>query len=74
MAKITFEEKMKKLEEITSKLEQEQLSLDESIKLYQEGKKLQKELTQELDEASKKVATLMQDDESVDFVPKSREE
>ena len=37
---MTFEEKLHKLEEILSKLESDKLGLEESVKLYEEGKKL----------------------------------
>lgn len=35
--KMTFEEAMNRLEEIAQTLEQEQLPLEESLKLYEEG-------------------------------------
>ncbi len=38
-----FEEKMKQLADITKRLEQEQLSLEEASKLYAEGMKLSEE-------------------------------
>lgn len=37
---IDFESAMKRLEEIVEKLDSEKTTLDESIKLYEEGKKL----------------------------------
>ena len=40
----SFEEKMKRLEEIVSLLEKEDTELDDSISLYEEGLKLSKEL------------------------------
>ena len=40
---VNFEELMVKLEEITNKLEKEQLSLDESVELFEQGMKISKE-------------------------------
>ncbi len=37
---MTYEEQMKRLTEITAKLEREQLSLEEAAKLYKEGMEL----------------------------------
>ena len=40
---LNFEELMVKLEDITNKLENEKLSLDESVKLFEEGMQISKE-------------------------------
>ena len=40
---VNFEELIEKLEEITNKLEKEQLSLDESVKLFEEGMQISKQ-------------------------------
>ena len=40
MEEINFEEAMKKLEQITAELEKGDLSLDESVKKFEEGIKL----------------------------------
>ena len=40
---VNFEELIQKLEEITNKLEKEQLSLDESVKLFEEGMHISKQ-------------------------------
>ena len=39
---LTFEESMEKLEEIANELEKNDLSLDESIKKFEEGMKISK--------------------------------
>lgn len=57
--KMTFEEKMKRLDGIVSKIEGEELPLQETLSLYQEGKKLIRELQSELKEAEQKVGDLM---------------
>lgn len=56
--KNNFEEKLKKLEEITEKLESSEISLDELLKLYEEGIKLNIELKKILDEAELKINEL----------------
>jgi len=40
---MTFEEKMNRIEEISNLMEENKLSLDESIKIYEEGMLLSKE-------------------------------
>lgn len=48
---IKFEEALEKLAEINEKLESEEISLDESIKLFKEGLELSKLCQKKLDEA-----------------------
>ena len=54
----TFEEKMKRLEEITKLLERNEVSLDESIKLFEEGLKLSGELDTQLKTYQQKIIDL----------------
>lgn len=56
----TFEEDLKKLEEIVSKLDTD-LSLDESIKIFEEGIKISKKCSEKLDDAEKKINVLIKD-------------
>lgn len=56
--KVEFEKSLKRLEEIVSKVEGETLPLDESLKLYEEGKKLIVSLEKTLKEAERKVEEL----------------
>ena len=51
----SFEDNMKKLEEIVAKLESGDVKLDESIKLFEEGIKLTKVLQKTLDDAEGKI-------------------
>ena len=57
----SFEELMEKLEEITNKLEKEQLSLDDSVKLFEEGMNISKECNSKLEEAEKRITILIED-------------
>lgn len=56
--KMSFEENIEKLEEILSKLEDEKLSLDASVKLYEEGMKLITKCNKELEDAERKIKIL----------------
>ena len=56
MAKTTkFEDKMNELSEIVDKLNDSETSLDDSIKLYEYGLNLSKELSEQLKSYEKKV-------------------
>lgn len=58
---IKFEEQMKKLQEIVEKLERNDIELDESISLYEEGLKLSKTLKDQLSQFEEKIAQLNKD-------------
>ena len=58
MAEITFEKAIKELEEITNKLESGELSLDESMKLYEKGVKLSDKCAKQLNDAELKIKQL----------------
>jgi exodeoxyribonuclease VII small subunit len=51
----TFEEKLARLNAIVEKVENETLPLEESIRLYEEGTGLVKDLSKTLAEAEKKI-------------------
>ena len=59
MAEIKFEEAFKKLEKIVQDLEKGDLSLDESLKKYQEGIELSRVCSQRLENAKKKIDILV---------------
>lgn len=61
----TFEELMEELEEITNKLEKEKLSLDESVKLFEEGMNISKECNEKLESAEKRISILINDGENI---------
>lgn len=48
MAKLKFEDKMKRLQEIVELLDDENTNLDKSIELYKEGLDLSKDLKKQL--------------------------
>lgn len=64
-----FEKSLNELEEIVEKLEQGEMSLDESIEVFQKGVTLSKELSKMLDEIEKKI-TILVEDENGDIMEK----
>lgn len=67
-----FEELIEKLENITNKLEKEQLSLDESVKLFEEGMKISKECNSKLEDAEKRITILINQNDELkeeNFIP-----
>lgn len=66
----SFEESLNKLETIVERLEMGDLSLEESLKLFEEGVQLSAACKQELDDAEGKVEMLVkQRDGSMKAVP-----
>jgi exodeoxyribonuclease VII small subunit len=62
---LSFEEKMKKLEEIISQVENEDLSLEKNLALYQEGENLIKDLTKQLNAAKEVVKKFSDKNEEI---------
>lgn len=58
MAAKTFEDSMNELETIVTQLETGDITLDDSLKLFEEGIKLAKTCQNKLEEAEKKVKIL----------------
>ncbi len=56
----SFEDALKRLETIVEELESGELSLEDSIARYEEGMKLSRRLTQQLDEAEKRIERLVE--------------
>ncbi|MDD5204432.1 MAG: exodeoxyribonuclease VII small subunit [Desulfobacterales bacterium] len=56
-----FETAMERLESIVQSLESGDLSLDESLKVFEEGMQLVQFCTKKLDEAERKVSILMKE-------------
>ena len=61
---MSFEKKLKRLEEIVEKMEAGEISLDDSLQLFEEGVKLSKDCSKDLNQAEKKVQTLVAVDEN----------
>jgi len=56
--KQTFEEKLTRLNEIVEKVENTTLSLEDAMKLYEEGNSLIRDLQKSLDEAETKIQVI----------------
>ena len=61
MAKKTYEQALKQLEQIVQDLEQGEMPLEKAIKKFEEGIQLSKYCTEKLDESEKKISILLQD-------------
>jgi exodeoxyribonuclease VII small subunit len=61
MAEKKFETSMARLEEIVQELEQGDLALERSLKLFEEGIKLSRICNKRLEEAERKVEVLLKD-------------
>jgi exodeoxyribonuclease VII small subunit len=63
MKNLSFEKALEELEKIVERLENEELTLEESLRLFEEGVKLARFLREELEKAEKKVEILLKDEE-----------
>lgn len=62
MAKLKFEDKMQRLQEIVDLLDSSDIELDKSISLYKEGLELSKELKEQLNTYEEKIEELKKDE------------
>ena len=62
MAKLKYEDKMKRLQEIVDLLDSSDIELDKSISLYKEGLELSKELKEQLSAYEEKIEELKKDE------------
>ena len=74
MPEVKFEEALERLNEIVENLESGDLSLDESLKVYEEGVKLIKLCTERLNEAQKKIEILVKEEGKLTTKPFITEE
>jgi len=69
----TFEELLNRLEEVNTKLENEEnISLDESMKLFEEGIEIAKKCNKQIEDAEKKISILIKENDEVkeeNFIP-----
>jgi exodeoxyribonuclease VII small subunit len=61
MAKKTFEQAIKQLEQIVQDLESGDMPLEKAVKKFEEGIQLAKFCSEKLDETEKRITILMQD-------------
>ena len=67
MAELTYKEKIDRLEEITKKLEQGEMEIEDSMSCFEEGIALLKECEKELETVEQKVMILTESDEEKPF-------
>ena len=60
--KQTFENSLKDLEKIVRRLEDGDLSLEESLKLFEDGVKLSRECQERLNQAERRIEVLLKDE------------
>lgn len=62
MPQLTFEKALQRLEKIVEELENSNLDIDKSLKIFEEGVKLSRFCTKKLDEAEKKIELLVKNE------------
>lgn len=67
MKGISFEKALEELEELVAKLEEGDLTLDESLRLFERGQKLSDYCNDQLNQASLKVEQLTVDGEIIEL-------
>ena len=74
MAKDKFEEALGRLEDIVKKMEAGDMTLEESLKAFEEGIKLARLCSRRLDEAERRVEILLKQEEELVIKPFQVEE
>jgi exodeoxyribonuclease VII small subunit len=74
MAKEKFEEALGRLEDIVKKMEAGDMTLEESLKAFEEGIKLARLCSRKLDEAERRVEILLKQEEELVIRPFKVEE
>lgn len=65
MQEVSFEEKLKQLEDVVKELETGKLNLEESVKKFEQGMKLSKECNEMLQNAEKRINILIKKEDGV---------
>ena len=61
-SKVPFEEAIKQLETIVQKLEEEEVPLESSLELFEDGVRLSRDCLQRLEAAERRIEVLMRDE------------
>ena len=67
-AVVDFENNLKRLEDIVTALEKEEHSLEETVKLFQEGMNLSKQCRKALKEVENSVKVVMEEDDNGNII------
>ncbi len=62
---MNFEDAMKKLEEIATELEKNDLDLDTSVSKFEEGMKISKQCSKMLEDAEKRISVLINTEDGI---------
>ena len=76
MKENNFETKMEELENVVTKLEKGDMSLDESLTNFEKGMKLSKECNKMLEDAEKKITILLEENGEIkeeEFISNNQE-
>ena len=74
MSKEKFEEALEKLEEIVHRMEAGEMTLEQSLKAFEEGIKLSRLCAKKLDEADRRVEILLREEGALTAKPFAEEE
>lgn len=74
MSKEKFEESLERLEEIVRRMEAGEMTLEESLKAFEEGIKLSRLCAKKLDEADRRVELLLREEGGIIARPFAGEE
>lgn len=74
MTDLRFEEALEKLEKIVEELERGDLSLEDSLKRYEEGVRLSQHCAKKLEQAKKRVEILVKSQGKLETIPFEEEE
>lgn len=66
---MNYEKTIKRLEEVIEQLENKELSLDDSLKLFQEGIDLYRLCNAKLNEAEEKIQMIVEEDGVIKSIP-----
>ncbi|MGV8145051.1 MAG: exodeoxyribonuclease VII small subunit [Alkaliphilus sp.] len=69
MKRKKFEDSILRLEEIIDQLENKELTLDNSLKLFQEGVELYKHCNQKLENVEAKITMILNENATIEEVP-----
>ncbi|MBN1895058.1 exodeoxyribonuclease VII small subunit [bacterium] len=70
---ISFEKAFSRLEAVVEKLEKGEISLDESVRLFEEGSELIRICSGKLNQAEERLQKLVQDGDRFELIPEDEE-
>ncbi|RLA08939.1 MAG: exodeoxyribonuclease VII small subunit [Gammaproteobacteria bacterium] len=71
---LSFEQAQDQLEQLINKLQNDDIGLEQSLKMYEEGVKLSQVCTQKLKDAEQQIKILDKNNQEQDFVDRNNQE